>query len=74
MTLSKNKRLNLINQVLSQKQDLKNKYMNEAVQKQNKDIQQMEYIKPFTTAIKEQPAPQPLQPITHNYLVPAFQP
>ena len=46
--------------------------MNEAVQKQNKDIQQMEYIKPFTTAIKEQPAPQPLQPITHNYLVPAL--
>jgi hypothetical protein len=72
MTLTKKKRLNLINQVLSQKQDLKNKYMNEAVQKQNKNIEQMEYFKPITRAIKEQPTPQPAQPVTHNYLVPAL--
>ena len=72
MTLTKKNRLNLINQVLSKKQDLKNKYMNEDIQKQNKDIQQIEYLKPITTAIKEQPVPQPTQPVTHNYLVPAL--
>ena len=32
----------------------------------------MEYFKPITKAIKEQPAPQPLQPVTHNYLIPAL--
>ena len=46
--------------------------MNEAIQKQNKDIEQMEYFKPITKAIKEQPTPQPPQPITHNYLAPAL--
>ena len=71
MTLTKKKRLNLINQVLSQKQDLKNKYMEEFIQKQNKDIEQMEYFKPITKVIKEQPILQP-QPVTHNYLVAAL--
>ncbi len=66
MVLTKKKRLNLIKQVLTQKQDLKNKYMNEAIQKQNKDIEQMEYFKPITKFIKEQPILQPPQPVTHN--------
>jgi hypothetical protein len=72
MVLTKKKRINLINQVLTQKQDLKNKYMNEAIQKQNKYVEQMEYFKPITKAIKEQPTLQPPQPVTHNYLAPAL--